>query len=234
MHKFMIFGNARSGTGTLFYLFGDLGVNVVHEPFHPDKWPDGLDIEIEAQKVYNCYDAAKHLYSHLELNQNLVLTHWLLRHEFRIIYLKRRNKFLNAVSAALATATGMWGTETPEEREIYRHKVSADPLDPDLVRWIMNHTAKFEASLDVAMRGPSVFTIYYEDLYGKGKNGTLQTVEELTAFVGLHSINNLKEVVYTRLSKTPKQTTKDVYALIPNGAELEQDFEVKKGTLTGS
>ncbi len=44
----------------------------------------------------------------------------------------------------------------------------------------------------------------------KGKNGTLQMVEELTAFVGLHSINDLKEVLYTRLSKTPKQTTKDV------------------------
>ena len=84
------------------------------------------------------------------------------------------------------------------------------------------------------MQGPSVFTIYYEDLFGKGKNGTLQMVEELNAFVGLHSINDLKEVVYTRLSRTPKQTTKDVYALIPNGAELERDFEVEKGTLTGS
>jgi hypothetical protein len=46
MHKFMIFGNARSGTGTLFELFNDLGVNIAHEPFHPSKWPGSLDIEV--------------------------------------------------------------------------------------------------------------------------------------------------------------------------------------------
>ena len=233
MHKFMVFGNARSGTGTLFYLFSDLGVNIVHEPFHPDKWPDGLDIETEAQNVYKRHDAAKHLYPHLELEQNLALAQWLLNREIRIIYLKRRNLFLNAVSAALAQTTGMWGTDTPEEREIYRQKVSAQALDPKLVRWIMNHAYEFEASLDEAMQGPSVFPVYYEDLFGQGQNGTVHKVAELTAFVGLPAINDLQEVVFTRLSKTPKQTTQDVYALIPNGAELERAFDVEKGTLTG-
>ena len=234
MHKFMIFGNARSGTGTLFELFKDLGVNIIHEPFHPDKWPDGLDLETEAHKIYNRHDAAKHLYPHLALDQNLAVTQWLLTHDIRVIYLKRRDLFLNAISKALAQTTGMWGTDTPEEREIYRQRVSAKRLDPNLVRWLLNHAYEFEAALDGAMGGPSVFTIYYEDLFGKGKNGTLQMAEELTAFVDLRSIADLNEVVYTRLSKTPKQTTKDVYALIPNGAELEREFDVEKGTLTGS
>lgn len=233
MPKFIIFGNARSGTGTLFYLFNDLGVNIVHEPFHPDKWSDGLDVAIAAQTVYERHDAAKHLYPHLDLDQNLALIDWLLTHDIRVIYLKRRDLFLNAISKALAQTTGMWGTETAEERELYRQKVSAQPLDPDLVRWLLNHATKFEASLDEVMQGPAVFTVYYEDLFGKNKNGTLQMVMELTAFVGLPAIPNLKDVVDTRLAKTPKQTTNDVYALIPNGAELERAFEVEKGTLTG-
>lgn len=65
--------------------------------------------------------------------------------------------FLNVISKAPAQTTGMWGTDTPEERKIYRQKVSAKPLDPDLIRWFLNHAHKFEAFLNGAMRGPSVF-----------------------------------------------------------------------------
>lgn len=225
--QFAIFANARTGSSTLYYFFEGLGVSIVPEPFHGDNRPESYDLRAYLLKLYDRYDAMKHLYPHLDPDSNLKLLDMLAERNIKIIYLKRRNHLLNALSKAIAWTTWEWGVGPEEEdRKVYLEKCANTPVPIDLIKQHMNRNQEFEAKYDDHLKDRDVFEVYYEELYNVPFEQTLEKLHAMLDFLGLTPDEDIGDLVRRLFDSSRKQNTPEVFSHIPNIKEIEETFSI--------
>jgi hypothetical protein len=220
-----IFGKPRTGTGTLFEFFKEeLGLEMLHEPFHPGKWPDPYDIRVELEQIYSKHNGIKHLHAHVDQEKNLALINYLFEHGIRIIHLRRKAEFWSALSEITALKTGFWGCG-PERRAEYLKKVAETPVDIGLLRWLVDHYTNMNALYDSTL-AEKAFTVQYDDLYNVTPEKQLIVLKKLIEFTGVIPPNGWEQLAKIRFRHEAKQNSLEVYRLIPNRAEVETAFGV--------
>jgi len=225
--KFAIFANARTGSSTLYYFFEGLGVSIVPEPFHGDNRPESYDLRAYLLELYDRYDAMKHLYPHLDPDSNLKLLDMLAERNIKIIYLKRREHVLNALSKALAWRTRDWGVgPEPEDKKAYLEKCANTPVPIDLIKSHMNRNQEFEAKYDDHLKDRDVFEVYYEELYNVPFEQTLEELHAMLDFLGLTPDEDIGDLVRRLFGSSRKQNTPEVLSHIPNIKEIEEAFSI--------
>ncbi|NKB66139.1 MAG: hypothetical protein GKR89_03675 [Candidatus Latescibacteria bacterium] len=229
MHKIAVCGNARSGTSSLNRFFVDLGVDSVHEPFHDRKWKGpydekAYDIVEEVAKLYDDHHAMKHLWLHVPDQVNRRLIRWLVSHGVKVIHIERTNRLAQAISMKLASETGLWGTNDPEE---YLEQCASIRLDVEALKQRMTEIEALECDYKQLLAQGNLLSVKHEQLYSAAPPQVEDTVRKMLQFTALDPEAGQLRLAMGRFHPSRKQTTTSVYALIPNIAEIEAAFGLK-------
>lgn len=231
--KFMIFASARSGSGSLFEFFSQLGVHMLHEPLHPSKpdhpcnWQSDEDITSVFSRIYKEYGGTKHLFNHLNGEHNRQILSYMKEQGYAVIYLRRRERVYQAISRAIAHQTGMWGLEEAGSRELYSKKIAEKPLDLNMVQHLMDECLNLELAFDQAMKELNPYILWYEDLYNLPASAMIEKATSLVEYIGLNQSMNAIDAASACFKPEVKQTTFNAYLSIPNLTELEKKFHIK-------
>ena len=228
--KIAVCGNARSGTGSLNQFFVNLGFDSVHEPFHPDKWngpwdDKTYDICEELEQLYTDHDSMKHLWDHVPDQNNGRLVEWLVSRGIKVVHIERKNRLAQAISWFLAMRTGLWGTDEPGEAEEYIEKCAYIHLEEAELRRRISKTIAQEREHKKLLSKGNLLAVYHEQLYS-GERLRDETVQRMLHFAGIHPEQSQLRVAMSGLDPIHKQTTGDIYAVIPNISEIEAAFQV--------
>jgi LPS sulfotransferase NodH len=224
---FAIFANVRSGSSTLYAFFRSFGIDMAFEPFGPPRRDGIRDVRAELARIFRTRDAIKHVYPEVTPLENFELIDFLVRGGHKVIYLKRRNLVLNAVSRVLARSTGVWLPTSDRDRRDYFDRATASALDIGDIKWCVDQTRIWEAFYNARLRGDNVLGLYYEDLFEAPDSEVASTVSMMLNFLGMQAPCDLERVVSEHFDRTLRQTFDDIYQRIPNKRQIEEAFGVK-------
>ena len=227
--RLMICGFARCGSTSLCRFFQRLGLNFIMEPFNPGRGgPHSTGTTHEIVYVGDLSavspslpglmaqcDGIKHLWDHLAVDQNLVLLNSLIRNGVKVIHLSRRGLVEQALSYLLSDHTSLWMNEDPAA---YRQRIPLAVITEEAVR---DRIEAIKTDAAIYRDHPSwkdCLDIQYEDLYSPNRGHAWMTLGRIMEYVFSDESAGLQP--------SQKQTTKDVYQLIPNIEAIERAFGV--------
>ena len=167
----------------------------------------------------------KHLWGHVPDQINRRLIEWLVLHGIKVIHIERTNRLAQAISSFLATETGLWGTGDPGEPEEYIEKCASIHLDEEALRRRMSETEAQEREYKKLLFQGDLLSIHHEQLYGDEKSRG-ENIQKILHFTGVNPEPRQLRIAMNCFDPTHKQTTAEIYAIIPNISEIEAAFQV--------
>lgn len=229
----------RSGSSSLWQILrAHPGLHLMEdEPFNENftEWsagnPDYLarvrDVESldrVLEELFASYRGIKVLSYQLDEDQ---LTHLILRHDLRIIFISRRNLLQTAVSDRIAKQTRVYNRWDVRQHEpLERRYASLAPLDLDDLRGYVQVLASHLAWVDslLSRRGDGgTLRLSYEDLYFATRDEQRAQLAGLWSFLGLAPLSS-PEVDYYLSPQTAKLGGTGTYGRLPNLAQIDAEL----------
>jgi hypothetical protein len=232
--RVLVFAHPRSGSTNIcriLQLHPD--VNVCEEPFNSGYtgWARGnknyvelvhdvASLDEQLEDIFTTYNGLKLLDD--QLPDDLV-THLLLRPDFRVVFLRRQNLLQATVSLMIAGQTHVWHRWDRTE-PLNGFYASLAPLDVDYVRRCMaedlEHMALCESVVD---RRPDdrVLKLVYEDVYFVTRDEQTALLDSLWTFLEVPAIVSERLDYYLRPEMT-KLNSEATYRLLPNADEVNE------------
>jgi hypothetical protein len=230
--RVLLFAHPRSGSSNLYQIMRlHPALEILEEPFnenyvnwHPEnKDYLGLVRDIESldeqlAEIFTRFNGVKVL--NYQLSDELV-EHLLLRPDFRVVFVRRRNVLQAVVSNLIAEQTNLW-KKWDMTRSLESYYDGLQPLDLDDVRarveWLSWHMQLCESILDKRADG-RVLKIVYEDFYFAPRKEQAEYVEAVWRFLDLEPIPTADLEYYLRPELT-KLNSPATYRFLPNAQEV--------------
>jgi hypothetical protein len=230
----LLFAHPRSGSTSLYKILQlHPELNILEEPFnegfttwnpdHPnylERIHDISSLDAQLAEIFTIYNGIKVLDYQLPDELNL---HLLLRPDFAIIFLRRRNLLQAVVSALIAIQTNVWKkwemTEPVEEQ--YRR---LQPFDVEEIRqrvsWQKEHLDFVESVLD-SHPNKAMIKLTYEDLYFAPRERRDEQITAIWRILGITPLDSAQIQHYLQ-PESMKMNSAVTYALLPNAEEIER------------
>jgi LPS sulfotransferase NodH len=185
--KFIIIGNPRAGTTTLFNAFKSIGLKGLNEPFNKksNNWIkdyDELKINRRAgpREFYQCLDLISNKYEYIKhlLYEIKPSKNELLAKAYRTIFIYRKNIFESALSNQISKETQVWNSSQINESYLNQE---INICEKRLYKSIKYYQSKNRYMIDLYNKNQKKsILINYEDLYYKDTEKCLSKIEGLT------------------------------------------------------
>jgi hypothetical protein len=231
--RLLLFAHPRSGSSSLYQILQlHPQLNLLEEPFNGGfvSWKPGnvnylerihdiASLDEQVEEILSGYNGLKLL--NYQLSQELT-DHLLLRPDFKIIFLRRRNLLQAVVSLMMAHQTNLWKKweMTKELGEYYR---TLQPLDIGEVQETIN---VLQEELDYYDRtimqrsAEDVIRLTYEGLFLATPKEQDGQVAAIWRKLGVGPLRSEKIQYYLR-PESAKLNTAESYQLLPNAQEIE-------------
>lgn len=233
MSKFIIFADARSGSTSLSKLLDSSeNVKLCMEPFHPDysKWNPGEKNYNQSitssekmgkvlDEIFEKFNAMKVLSYQFPSNIYLAM---LKRKDLKILFLRRKNNALGALSSLIAHQTSMWHKKDMDEKSYENLKPIDIPEMKKMVDYMNELNEKYESFLK-KYRSNDYLPLLYENLYSENDESNRKTILEICEFL---NISLPPENIIERYMKpsNSKQNQNNLYKQVPNYKQIQETF----------
>lgn len=210
--KFIIIGNPRAGTTTLFNSFKSIGLKGLNEPFNKKSYTwikDFKDLKINRRsgprEFYQClelmskkYDYIKHLLYEIKPSKNCILAD-----TYKTIFIYRKNIFESAISNQISKETQVWNSA--QITDLYLDN-EIKICEKRLYCTCRYYKSKNRTLIDLYNKNQNrSILINYEDLYYNDTEKCIRKIEKLTGIqLDLESFNISKKMnkvdSYNRIS----------------------------------
>lgn len=232
MHKFAVFHYGRSGSTSLCRFFADIGVDIVmDELFHPglglygNRGPD-FEMESAMDHVYREHDAVKHNHTTASKSENAAFIDYHRKRRCRIIYLRRTNHLMLAISEAVAKATGIWHAYGQLEQERHASAANGLRIDIEKLHECVQYSRKMDERYSPVLNGGIALPVAYEEIFNKPIETTRRVVARILDFVGWAG-GDVSDALQTHLGPDRKMITSSTLSAIANLNEIEKAFSVR-------
>jgi len=227
--KFAIIAGPRTGSSTIQVFLEDLGVFVYREPFRPEKnihpYPDTLN------EIYFKKNAVglKHVYTHVNIEENIRMVEWLYQRGITTVLLTRRNKFHQAVSLLIAKKLNIWAVKPDVMAALeYRNVESFEISISEIEKFIEYAETIESAIMGIHIPDYQIFqTLYYEAYFNQDSARALTNASQLVRALGITAPDYIAPMIQQHFAPGRKQNTEAIYRLISNRAEIEEHFGAK-------
>lgn len=236
MTPFIIFAHARSGSNNLAACLNtDPTIRVAEEPFHEkySVWHPTernyhsfiVDVPTLTQsldELFSRYNGMKIL--DYQLSEELY-AHLLGIHDYKVIFLRRRNLLQTVVSGLIAEQTGVWRVTdlTTDNEAKYNELTPLSVQEVDERLRYLKELHRLYRGL-AAQRPPELTTfVDYEDLYTKDVSNNIAVLSSIFSFVGASAPVPEKVGPYINPSRA-KISQQTSYKKLPNFEELDRLF----------
>ncbi len=235
-NRIVIFAQARSGS-TVLYRALQLHpqLKLALEPFHGSyhSWNPGERNYVDLVKdiptleetlatLFSLYNGFKCLDYQLPEE---IYAHMLLRHDIKVIALRRRNALQQAVSGFIAEQNGIW-----QKRDLNGDMATAcralGPIDLYDLQSRLTYGRELTQYYTqvLAKKPPGMCTcLYYEDLYTPDLARNREAFRRVFSFLGL-SIPEGPELDALIDPRVEKINSIHTYTMIPNARIIDQEF----------
>jgi hypothetical protein len=230
--RILLFAHPRSGSSNLYQILQlHPMLEILEEPFNEnfvDWQPGNKDYLGLVQDVESLDDQLAEIFTHFngvkvldyQLSDELV-EHLLLRPDFRVVFVRRRNMLQTVVSNLIAEQTNLW-KKWDMIRSLESYYDGLQPLDLDdvqaRVEMLSWHMQLCESILDRRADG-RVLKIDYETFFFAPREEQAEYVEVAWRFLDLEPISALDLEYYLRPEFT-KLNSPATYRLLPNAKEV--------------
>ncbi len=234
--KFILFAHARSGSSNLLKALQlHPWLRIAEEPFHekyhvwhPDERKyvelitDVPSLETQLAVLFAKYNGIKVLDYQLPME---LYTHLLLRPEFRVIFLQRRNLLQAVISGGIAKQTGVWKMWDlrGDLATVYAH-LQPIPLD-EIAQTLAYQRELQEYYRQVIVHKPKdmCLLLEYETFYTDDILQNRAAMQRVFGFLGLEmpAREELDDSLNPRTSKINSNRT---YTYVPNAEEINARF----------
>ena len=149
----------------------------------------------------------------------------LTERSIKIIYLKRRNKVLQALSQSIASQTQVWGINSPDRKKAYLVQWALTPIEIESIKDNVNRAQVFESKYDEHLKNRDIFEVYYEELYNVPSEQMFERLSAVLNFVRLAPDEDISDLARERFDSSRKQNSAEVFVRIPNIREIEEEFQ---------
>jgi hypothetical protein len=230
--KVLLFGHPRSGSSNLYQILqSHPALDLIEEPFNENyvKWRSGnkdylscvRDIETldkQLADIFTSFNGVKVLDYQLD---DPLIEHLLLRSNFLVVFIRRRNMLQTVVSNLVAVQTNLW-KKWDMTRPLEAYYSGLQPLDLDDVRarveGLSQHIRVCESILDRRADGRGL-KIVYEDFYFASREEQAKNVAGLWSFLRLEPIPAADLAYYLRPELT-KLNSAATYRFLPNAQDV--------------
>lgn len=221
--NFALICSPRTGSTAFGNYFRDLGVFVYHEPFRQAKGV--LQIEEELKYIYEERGATaiKHVITHLSYAGNMKVIKWLFEKEIPIVFLRRRERVLAAISLNLARQSHVWEVNRRNEQDRLEYdSFQFNPINPHDIYADVGRLHLLEDKLfELIKMSPNVFHTTYENFFNRPLNEIWENMQLLLQFVDV-DVPYAEAVLGDHFSEDLKHNQD--YEKIPNWDELKEKF----------
>jgi len=230
--RVLLFAHPRSGSSNIYQILQlHPALEILEEPFNEGflSWqPESKDylslvrdipsLDEQLADMFARYNGVKVASYQLDdaLNEHL-----LLRPDFRVVFVRRRNLLQAVVSSSIANQTHLWKV-WDMTRPLESYYEGLQPLDPDEIRfhvgWLAWNLPLCESILDRRTDGRA-FKIVYEEFFLAPPQEQAEVVEALWRFLDLEPIPAAELEYYLRPERT-KLNSPATYRFVPNAQEI--------------
>jgi LPS sulfotransferase NodH len=231
VRKFAVFHYGRSGSTSLCRFFAAIGIDIVtDEIFHPglgiygERGPD-FDMTTAMDQIYAKNDGVKHNLTTASLSENDAFLAYHGEYDCRVLYLRRADHLMMAISEAVARGTGMWHTYGDEEKEKYASCAGGISLDLTKLREYVHYSRTMDERYSPVLSNGFAMPLTYEDIFNRPAPEIARVVRRILDFVGW-SGPDVTTHVNDHLAPRHKIITSFVLDRISNIEEIERTFGV--------
>lgn len=216
--KFVIFGQARSGTTTLLDLIrAHPQIKAIIEPFNPSRgdWgktyvTDNKDLNQLKRALIGLdkeVDGFKHLIEQSSYEGNRLI----LDSTDRIISIRRHNHLKTVLSNFICRQANHW---RHDKNRILNHNFV--PIDMDKFKPALRRQKDKWDPYTSYLEKDNVFSLTYESFYLGAPEEQLKTLQKIYTHLGLGPIRNLKKVLELFEPANRQLNSPESYQRIPN------------------
>lgn len=229
----LFFAHARSGSSSLHRILqAHPQLNLLEEPFNENfvTWhPDNEDYlarikdEESLDEVLNEIFVEHNGLKVLEYQLGSLNRHLLLRDDFRVLFLRRRNLLQAIVSLYVAGQTKLWKM-WERERPVEDYYTGLEPLDIDrIARYLTELPRTLESVAALLDQRDRTLSLVYEDLYFGSPVEQHAQLQAVWNFLELAPMPD-DEVAYYLSRHEQKINSRETYRRLPNADEINDRF----------
>ena len=183
--RFAMFCGQRTGSTSIWLLLKNVtGANILHEPFHPEGFnAEETDVVERLDEIYQGCIAFKHMHEHLPRHANLVLLGQLRVKSVPVLFFRRRDLVIRAISREIALKTNHW-MKYPDRQCEYLELVRKSPLSKDGIARRIEHDRREEHVYSGAMADMETLDVFYEDIFTGGGSSQREHIKRLCSHIG--------------------------------------------------
>ena len=220
-----IIGPSRTGSTSLSAFMRLRGWTMEHEPFHPENGVTRyMTVPKAVEWLFLTRDSFKHVFDHLQLDENMLLINELMRSHVNILFLDRADRLRQALSWLVAQETQFWHVD-PTIRQDWNNFPHYGAYDPKLVE----ETIKMFVHNATSLRRPleeysnAYFANYEKLFHPKTSLGELNRILSW-ADPDQEQVHDADPSYQMYFGPSRKQCGKSVYEKILNIDEINAHF----------
>jgi LPS sulfotransferase NodH len=231
MKKFAVFHYGRSGSTSLCRFFAAIGIDIVaDEIFHPglgvygERSPD-FNMTTAMDEIYAKHDAVKHNHPTTSRSENDAFIAYHRERDYRVLYLRRTDHLMMAISEAVARGSGMWHAYDDEEKKKYASCTDGVSLDLDKVRQYMEYSKEMDDRYAPILSNGFAMPLAYESIFNRPAPKIAESIRRILDFIEW-SGSDVATHVENHLAPKHKMITASVLNRINNIQAIEKAFGV--------
>jgi LPS sulfotransferase NodH len=231
MRKFAVFHYGRSGSTSLCRFFAAIGIDIVtDEIFHPglgihgERSPD-FDMAAAMDEVYAKHGAVKHNHPTATQSENNAFIAYHRERDYRILYLRRTDHLMMAISEAVARGSGMWHAYGDGEKEKHASCAEGISLDLDKVRQYMEYSREMDERYAPILSNGFAMLLSYEGIFNRPIPEITGSIRHILDFIDWEG-PDVAVHVEDHLAPKHKMITPSILDRISNIEAIEREFGV--------